>query len=92
MTKIEEIIKDYKDFLDNPYADGYTVKSLESKYGMSIEKIRDIYKTKRDKSIMDDKTLLSNLGKIVGKGNSYLDNDSVIRQIRELLQDNGWIK
>lgn len=85
------VVKAYQEYLDNPFADGYTVAYLESKYGMTIDEMRKQYELSRSKNKLEDKDLLVQLGKIVGKSNAYLDNDSIIRKVRELLQDNGYI-
>ena len=89
--KEETIVKAYIDYLDNPFADGYTVAAMERKYGMSIEEMKKLYAKHKAKK-MQPEELLKELGKIIGKGNAYLDNDSIIRKSRELLLDNGWIK
>ena len=34
--KTEQICKKYKDYIDSPFSDGYTVVYLENKFGMSI--------------------------------------------------------
>ena len=90
--KIEKIVKEYQDYLDSPFSDGYTVAYLQNKFGMSIKEMKEIYNAKRNKNKLQDKDLLNKLGEIVGKSTAYLDQDKVIRQVRELLKDNGYIK
>lgn len=90
--KIEQIVKEYQDYLDSPFSDGYTVVYLENKFKMDINEMQSIYNANRNKNKLSDTDLLKKLGEVVGKNMAYLDQDKVIRQVRELLKDNGYIK
>ena len=86
----EQICSAYKDFIDSPYSDGYTVVYLESKFGMSIEDMEKIYKKNRTKSYnLTSEELLKKISSLVHT-QSILSNGKIINDITELLEDNGY--
>lgn len=89
-TKTEKIVKAYQDYLDNPFADVYTVCALEARFHMDIEEMAKIYNDNRNKTVLTDKELLKEISKVIKTENGYLQYDTAIRKIRELLQDNGY--
>lgn len=87
----EQVAKAYKHYIDSPFSDGYTRVYLESKFGMSIKEMKVIYNKTRQKKKLTDKQLIKEISEIVGDNNAWLDNDSVINRVRELLQDNKYL-
>ena len=49
-----------------------------------------IYNDNRNKTVLTDKELLKEISKVIKTENGYLQYDTAIRKIRELLQDNGY--
>ena len=49
--KEETIVKAYIDYLDNPFADGYTIANMERKYDMSIEEMGKLYASRKVKKM-----------------------------------------
>lgn len=87
--KTEQICKEYKDFIDSPFSDGYTVVYLENKFKMSIEDMRKIYEENRPKSKLSPEELLKQISSLI-HSQSIMSNGKIINNITELLEDNGY--
>ena len=88
--KTEQICKEYKDFIDSPFSDGYTVVYLENKFGMSIEDMRKVYEENRPKSNkLSPEELLKQISSLIHL-QSIMSNGKIINNITELLDDNGY--
>ena len=88
--KTEQICKEYKDFIDSPFSDGYTVVYLENKFGMSIEDMRKIYEENRPKSNkLSPEELLKQISSLI-HSQSIMSDGKIINNITELLDDNGY--
>lgn len=88
--KTEQICKEYKDFIDSPFSDGYTVAYLENKFKMSIEDMRKIYEENRPKSNkLSPEELLKQISSLI-HSQSIMSDGKIINNITELLEDNGY--
>ena len=88
--KTEQICKEYKDFIDSPFSDGYTVVYLENKFGMSIEDMRKVYEENRPKSNkLSPEELLKQISSLI-HSQSIMSDGKIINNITELLEDNGY--
>lgn len=88
-TKIKKICEEYKDFIDDPFSDGYTAVYLENKYKMTIEDMRKIYEENRPKKKLSPEELLKQISEIVHR--QYIIADGkMLNDICELLEDNGY--
>lgn len=88
--KTEQICKEYKDFIDSPFSDGYTVAYLENKFKMSIEDMRKVYEENRPKSNkLSPEELLKQISSLI-HSQSIMSNGKIINNITELLDDNGY--
>lgn len=88
--KIEQICKEYKSYINNPFADGYTVMYLEDKFKMTIEDMRNIYETNRVKNKkMTKDNLLKKISEIVD-AQCPMNEGALLNEIKELLNDNGY--
>lgn len=84
---IDKIVKAYRDYKNNAWADGYTRIALENRFMMSISEIEDIYNKNRPKRANTKLMTLYKIKEIAEKPMGDFDYKKAIMDIRELLED-----